>query len=230
MRQKEMADYGYNPNNDPTLVPAMGVYSDNASDTVDESGYRGWGTTSTAQRKPSTNLGSGNRGPLGMAVSDSSSNPAAHGHPGFSSGHPSEPLSGETLHSPISPLDGAVAGGLAGGAAGAAGERRKSNSNIQRGTSNASSAYSSGHAISELSDEPAGGVPGPYHHDEVPYNIYSEAQPRHGPFGDGSYGVGRGGAGNQQPVIQNVGARRDPRIERVPTLPQQGGPTIAQNF
>lgn len=160
-----------------------------------------------------------------MAVSDSSSNPGAYGyHPGLNSGHPSEPLSGDTLNGPVSPIEGAAAAGAAGGLAA---EQRKNNSNIHRGTSNASSAYSSGRAISDVSDEPAP-MPGPYHHEEVPYNIYSEAQPRHGPYGDGSYGAGRG---EGQPVIQNVGARRDTRIERVPTFPQQAGnPTIAQNF
>jgi hypothetical protein len=67
-------------------------------------------------------------------------------------------------------------------------------------------------------------MPGPYYQEEVPYNIYNEANPAHGPYGDGSYG---GTAA--QPVIRDNQARRNTRIERAPTFPQgQGG--IAQNF
>ena len=219
MRQKEMAEYGYNPNNDPTLAPmGAAVYTDNASDTEDQSGYRGWGNTSTTQRKPSTKVGSGNRAAGGMAVSDSSSNPGTHGYQsGSPSGQSSEPYSGDTL--------GADGVAPSGGAAAVASHRR-SNSDVHRGPSNASSAYSNGrHAASEVSDD-VPGAPGPYYHEEVPYNIYNGSQPPPGPYGDASYG-GRG----PEPVIQNVGARRDTHIERVPTFPQQQGNSgIAQNF
>ena len=231
MRQKEMMEYGYNPNNDPALVPAgAAAYTDNASETAEENnGYRGWGNTSSTQRKPSTTMGSGNKGPIGMALSDSSSQPGAYGFNGASpSGHISEPLSGDTLHGATSPVDGLAAGAAGGAAAGALAGRRHSKSDINRGPSNASSAYSNGHPISDTSEEP---VPGPYYHEEVPYNIYNEASHHQGPYGDGTYGARNGGGGAPQPVIQNVGARRDTRIERAPTFPQgPGGPTIAQNF
>ena len=117
------------------------------------------------------------------------------------------------------------AGAATGAAAGAGLARRRSgnNGNIHRGPSNASSAYSNGPPHSEASSD-VPGVPGNYYEQEVPYNVYNEAQPHHGPYGDGSYG-GVGG----QPVIRDVQARRNTKIERAPTMPQtQGG--IAQNF
>ncbi len=99
---------------------------------------------------------------------------------------------------------------------------RSGTGDIRRGPSNASSAYSSGHQSDTSSETPA--MPGPYFQEEVPYNIYNEANSGHGPYGDGSYG-GSGG----QPVIRDNQARRNTRMERAPTFPQaQGG--IAQNF
>ena len=212
-----MAEYGYNPNNDTTLIPAAAAYTDNASETAEENnGYRGWGNTSSTQRKPSTTMGSGNKRANGNALSDDSYANGGHG------AYSPEPLSGDTLNGP-----GELAGsGVAGGVAGAALGRHPSDSDVQRGPSNASSAYSSGHQRSELSADEAPGMPGPYYHEEVPHNIYNEASHRQGPYGDGTYGGPP--TGGNQPVVQNVGARRDPRIER-PTN-YGGGPSIAQNF
>ena len=65
-----------------------------------------------------------------------------------------------------------------------------------------------------------GSAPAPYYHEEGPYN-YIDAQAQQGPYGDGTYHP------SGQPVIRNVQARRNTRIERVPTLPNVG---IAQNF
>ena len=227
-RKKEIEEYGFNPNHDPTLAPVgAAAYAGNDSEmTEDNSGYRGWGAAST-QRKPSTHLSSGRGGGGGgAAVSETSSNPGGYGYQGSpsngttaaaSEGHPGEPL--------VNPdtMGALVGAGAAGGAVG----RRQSNKDIHRGPSNASSAYSTGRAQSQVSDDMAvpgagPGAPGPYYHEEGPY--FNEAQPQHGPYGDGSYG-------GEQPIIRDVQARRNTRIERAPTFPQQQGNSgVATNF
>ena len=161
-----------------------------------------------------------------MALSDSSSNPGGYGRqgpPSNGTGPASEGHSGDPLVN--SDTMGGLAGGgvLGAGAAGAAGARQ-GNKDIQREPSNASSAYSNGRAHSEVSEEgrtSGGAAPTPYYHEEGPY--YHDAQPQHGPYGDGSYGGG-------QPVIRDVQARRNTRIEKAPTFPQQPNSGIAQNF
>lgn len=52
---------------------------------------------------------------------------------------------------------------------------------------------------------------------------YDESMPQHGPYGDGTYGGGH-------PVIRDVPARRNTRIENPSVFPQQGSSGIAQNF
>jgi hypothetical protein len=225
-RKKEIEEYGFNPNQNPTLTPAgAAVYAANGSEMTEENtGYRGWGAAST-QRKLSTHLSSGRGAAVGAAPSDSSSNPGGYGYQASpsngttavaSEGHSGDPL----VHSETV---GALAGaGAAGGAVG----RRQSNKDIHRGPSNASSAYSTGRAQSHLSDDmappgPGAGAPGPYYHEEGPY--YNEAAPQHSPYGDGSYG-------GEQPVIRDVQARRNTRIERAPAFPQQGNSGVATNF
>jgi hypothetical protein len=218
-----MAEYGFNPNSDPTLAPAAAAYAEDASDAPeDRSGYRGWGTT-PSNRKPSTTLGSNNR-PVGLAVSDSGSQPGGYQYQGSSPGtNPSDHYSADPLmHSHPEVGDGVGALGTGAAAGGLARHRSGNNGDIRRGPSNASSAYSNAGAASEASSD-VPGVPGHYYEQEVPYNVYNDAQPQHGPYGDGSYG------GSGQPVIRDVQARRNTRIERAPTFPQtQGG--IAQNF
>lgn len=216
-----MAEYTFNPNNDPTLPVGVGAYTDGGSEGNDDSGYRGWGTTSSANRKPSTTLGSNSRAAAGgQGFSDSGSQPGGYNsQPSPSAGAASEdPL--------VHGYDGLVAAGAVGAAAGgmaAAPRSRHSavSSGIHRGASNASSAYSGHVAGSEVSSE-APDMPRPYYQEEVPYNVY-ESQPNHGPYADGTYG-----AVGDEPVIRDVQARRNTRIERAPTFPQQGG--IAQNF
>lgn len=218
LRKNEMAEYGFNPNSDPTLVAGAGAYTDNQSEPQDDSsGYRGWGATSS-NRKASTTLGSNGRGNNGMAMSESSSQPGGNGYKdspaGASDGYSADPL-----------MNGHPEGGDGVAALGAGGltRNRSDAAGIRRGPSNASSAYSTGHQ-SEASSSDTPNASGPYYQEEVPYNIYNDAAPSHGPYGDGSYG----GAGGQ-PVIRDVQARRNTRIERAPTFPQtQGG--IAQNF
>lgn len=221
-RKKEIEEYGFNPNHDPSLPPVVaGTYAGTGSEmTEDNAGYRGWGAASSTQRKPSTHLSSGRGGAAGATVSETSSNPGGYnyqGSPSAGTAPVSEPHSGDPL------VTGDTMGALVGaGALGGAVGRQSSNKEIHRGPSNASSAYSTGRAHSEISDGvPGSGAPGPYYHEEGPY--YNDAAPQHGPYGDGSYG-------GEQPIIRDVQARRNTRIERAPTFPQQGNSGIAQNF
>ena len=223
-RKKEIEEYGFNPNLNPTLAPVgAAAFAGNGSETIeDNSGYRGWGAASSTQRKASTHLSSGRGGAGGTALSDSSSNPGGYAYqgsgttPAASEGPPGEPLANADAM-------GALVGA---GAVGSAVGRQQSNKEIQRGPSNASSAYSNGRAQSQLSDDTAvpaagNGAPGPYYHEETPY--YNEAVPQHGPYGDGSYG-------GEQPVIRDVQARRNTRIERAPPFPPQANSGVATNF
>lgn len=225
-RKAEMAEYGFNPNNDPNLTPvAAAAYTDGGSEAADDAGYRGWGTTSSA-RKPSTTLGSNSR-PV-AAMSDSGSQPGGYGyqHSPVGTGQGSDHYSADGLMN-THPEDGETIGVLGGAGAGVAGaaalsRNRSGNADIRRGPSNASSAYSNGRHSEVSSDIPD--MPGPYYQEEVPYNIYNDAQPSHGPYGDGTYGGSTG-----QPVIKDLQARRNTRIERAPTFPQtQSG--VATNF
>ena len=222
LRRKEVEEYGFNPNNDPTLPPvgSGSNYAEGGSEMAeDTSGYRGWGNTS-AQRKPSTNLGSSRAG-IGMAVSDTASNPSGQGYQGspsngqYSEGHSGDPLVGTPSAARPPTGDSETIGAL--GAAPVA--RRQEN--VHRGPSNASSAYS-GPRGSDASDD---GPSSPQHagppYQEEPHH-YNDAQPNHGPYGDGSYG-------GDQPVIRDVQARRNTRIQPQSHFPQQGS-GIAQNF
>ena len=222
LRRKEVEEYGFNPNEDPTL-PAIGGASSNGDEPsemtqTDGAGYRGWGTTST-NRKASTTLSSGNG--IGVARSGSGSDPG-----GYQNG---SPTAGTTQNSDVQsndPLvndrpmsgDSETIGAL--GAAPAAGGNRQDP--LHRGPSNASSAYSGAHR-SDTSGEGMipGGAPGQQYYNEGMF--YDEGMPQHGPYGDGSYGGG-------QPVIRDVQARRNTRIENPSVFPQQGNAGIAQNF
>lgn len=232
-RKNEMAEYGFNPNNDPTLPVGVAAYTDGESEANDDSGYRGWGATTVSNRKTSTTLGSNSRaaamGGATGAMSDGGSQAGGYNQPSPSAGAGSdgtqEPLM--QAHQDTT-VPAAVAGGAVGGAAvtGAtlaalnsnSARNQRFSSSIHRGPSNASSAYSAGGARSEVSSE-HNPMPAPYaYQEEVPYNIYNEGQ---NPYGDGAQH-------NETPVIRDVQARRNTRIERAPTFPQQGG--IAQNF
>ena len=215
LRRKEVEEYGFNPNNDPTL-PVIGGASSGGEEhsgmrETDGAGYRGWGTTSTA-RKQSTTLSSGN-GQIGMARSDSGSNPGGYtaGSPtAGTDGQSEDPLVGIPGHRPETG-DSETIGAL--GAAPAAGNRQ--DRDIHRGPSNASSAYSAAHQSDTSGDG------GPQYYNEHMY--YDDGIPQHGPYGDGNFGGG-------PPVIRDVQARRNTRIENPSILPQQGNVGIAQNF
>ncbi|KAJ5144106.1 uncharacterized protein N7515_002893 [Penicillium bovifimosum] len=201
-RRKEVEEYGFNPNNDPTLPGMAGVV---AAPKDDSSGYRGWGTTS-AGRKASTNLSSGFGG---LAMSEGSG-------PGYH--HAATPSDGTVQYSDgARPDSGEVVEpiGVLGAAPVAANNR---NGDIHRGPSNASSAYSAANR-SEASEEshmsahhPSGG-----YYSENPY--YGDMA-THGAYGGDEY----------QPVIRDVQARRNTRIENPGVYPRQGNAGIAQNF
>lgn len=227
-----MAEYGFNPNQDPSLPVAAAAYTDGGSEGNDDSGYRGWGATTASNRKASTTLGSNSRGAAAAGISGAMSDGGSQG------GYPTHasPSAGAGSDGTQDPLmqgypDAATTGAVGAAAmAGAATSGSRSNrysqvsapSGIHRGPSNASSAYSGHVARSEASSD-VPDVPRPYYQEEVPYNIYNEVQSGHGPYGENTYN-----GQNDQPVIRDVQARRNTRIERAPTHPQPGG--ISQNF
>ncbi|KXT06892.1 hypothetical protein AC578_7190 [Pseudocercospora eumusae] len=211
-RRKEVEDYGFNPNNDPTLPTVVSESGHEMSE--DNSGYRGWGAAGASTRKMSTTLSGGHtQGQL----SDSGSNPyGGHSPSGGISEQSGDPLMHqrrETMNSDVGSLgQGPIAGaGTQGG--------------MKRGPSNASSTYTTG-AHSDVSAEmpPPGSMPSSY-------DAYNPAAgygySQHGPYGDGSYG-GTGGQ-DGMPVVQDVSARRNTRIQQ-PGNYQQGNSGIAQNF
>lgn len=205
-RRKEVEEYGFNPNDDPTL-PGMGVAS-TYGESESNSGYRGWGTTSNP-RKPSTNLSSG----VGLAVSESGSAQGYHHHA-------ASPSDGTVQYSDGQgrPESGDADAIAALGTGPAASNNR--NTDIHRGPSNASSTYSVGNH-SDGSDDAhmASSPPGAHYYDEGnPY--YSDIH------GQGPYD----GYGGAPPVIRDVQARRNTRIESPAVFPQQGNAGIAQNF
>lgn len=199
-RRKEVEEYGFNPNNDPTLPGMMAGTVAPKDDT--SSGYRGWGTTS-AGRKASTNLSSG----MGMTTSDGSG--AYH--------HAATPSEGTVQYSDGNRPDSGDAEpiGVLGAAPAAANNR---NGDIHRGPSNASSAYSAANR-SEASEEShmSAAHPSPGYYGDNPY--YGDMA-SHGAYGDDAY----------QPVIRDVQARRNTRIENPGVYPRQGNAGIAQNF
>jgi MYXO-CTERM domain-containing protein len=226
LRRKEVEEYGFNPNNDPTL-PVVGGASAAGDDPsemteTDGAGYRGWGTTSTA-RKPSTNLSNGN-GAIGVARSTSNSDNGRYNSssPTAGTNKSSDVQSGDPLVG--SPPNGRplTADSETIGALGAVPSNGNNRQDIHRGPSNASSAYSGAHR-SDTSGEGAvpGGAPGQQYYNDGMF--YDEGMPQHGPYGDGSYGGG-------QPVVRDVSARRNTRIENPSVIPHQGTAGIAQNF
>lgn len=204
-RRKEVEDYSYNPNADPT-IPAVGLGgSENAYEMREEesSGYRGWGTTvaGSTGRKASTTMSGG---VTGAAYSDATSPTRGNG---------SEARSGEPLmdgsHSP----DGEILGAMGPSAA------NNRTGDVHRGPSNASSSYSAA-GRSEGSDGAGGayGAGGPY------YDQYGQ-----NPYSDNAYNGQRPQEMAGQPVIRDNPARRNTRIENPAHYPQQSA-GISQNF
>ena len=209
-RRKEIQDYGFNPNNDPTLPTVASESPEMSQDH--SSGYRGWGGAAAASRKKSTTLSDGHtQGQLSDA-GNSYHSPSSPGGAN-SDGHSSDPLVNrrETMNS--DELGALGAGPLTANNAGG----------MRRGPSNASSHYSNG-ARSENSDEPVPQIPSSYENHYNPGNYgYGQA----GPYGDGSYGGGQQESG--MPVVRDVSARRNTRIQQGGNY-GQGNSGIAQNF
>lgn len=225
LRRKEVEEYGFNPNNDPTLPVVLGAGSpdDEPSEMreADGAGYRGWGAT-PANRKASTTLSSGNGGAIGVARSDSGGNPSPYnpGSPTTATAHSSDVQSGDPLLAgrPLS-TDSETIGAL-GVAPAAMGNRQ--DRGIHRGPSNASSAYSGANRSDHSGD---GSLPhamtSPQYYGEG--ISYDEGIPQNGPYGDTPYG-------GPPPIIRDVQARRNTRIENPTVFPPQGNSGIAQNF
>jgi len=216
LRRKEVEEYGYNPNNDRTL--AAGIAASDTADGPSEmregdgAGYRGWGTTTavgSTAHKTSTTMSSAN-GPIAVARSDSDSQPGAYHSAGqhVSDGNPNDP--------PVSPINSRPDSGESPGlrALGGAPASMSNRQAPKRGPSNASSAYSAGNR-SDVSAE--GPITSPQYYNDGLY--HDEA---HGPY-DNSWG-------GAQPIIRDVSAKRNTRIENPSVFPQQGNAGIAQNF
>lgn len=209
-RRKEVEDYSYNPNGDPTL-PAVGSEAPQMAEDAN-SGYRGWGTTTTSNRKASTNMSGGHT----QQLSDSGNSYGAPVSPSgnHSDGHSSDPLvhNRDTMNSDDLGALGVAPAAAAGNQGG-----------IRRGPSNASSAYSAGGRSDHSDDIPP--VPAPnQQYDYNPGQGYGYSQ--HGPYGDGTYG---GGQDPSMPVVRDLNARRNTQI-RPGGAYQQGNSGIAQNF
>jgi hypothetical protein len=214
LRRKEVEEYGYNPNNDPTL-PAVGGVGSAGGDGPYEmredgsSGYRGWGTTAVASsgRKASTTLSGGHSaGGIGMAYSEGTS--PTHGT-----------VSDTRSDNPL--MDGRPTSSDA-EALGAMGPAASGNRdlNINRGPSNASSSYS----VANRSDA-SGEMPGSY---GAGYGTQYDTGNPYSP--ETQYGSPPGRAEMPtQPVIRDVQARRNTRIENPSHFPQQSA-GISQNF
>lgn len=155
-RRKEVEDYAYNPNADPSM-PSAAHSADNSYEMREDggSGYRGWGSTAapgSMGRKASTMSGGGMAG----AYSDPSS--------------PTRANPGEPLLDGQSSLEGEILGAMGPSAANNRG------GDMRRGPSNASSSYSAG-ARSEGSDCGLYGN-APNYYEQYGQNPYSDQRPQ----------------------------------------------------
>jgi len=218
LRRKEVEEYGFNPNNDPSL-PAVGVLGSAGHDggyemREDASGYRGWGTTavgSSTGRKASTTISGGQSAAgIGMAYSEGTS--PTHGpHSDTRSDNPlvDRPLSGEA--DAIGAMGPSTSGNRAEG--------------VNRGPSNASSSYSAANRSDGSGELPAGAYGSPQYYT----NQYDTGNP-YGPETQTGSPPGRPTELSGQPVIiRDVQARRNTRIENPSHFPQQSA-GISQNF
>jgi hypothetical protein len=208
-RRKEVEDYAYNPNNDPT-IPSVGLTSDGPYEMREEttSGYRGWGSTTLAGstgRKASTTMSGGNTNPYSDAASPTR-------------GNVSDTRSGEPLIDGSYSPEGEILGAMGPSAAGNRG------ADVRRGPSNASSSYSAA-ARSDGSGDMGVGVAysgsNPYYDQYGSNNPYA-ADTMYNPQRPSELPAG-------QPVIRDNPARRNTRIESPSHYPQQSA-GISQNF
>lgn len=201
-RRKEVEDYTYNPNADPT-IPGSGGGGGYEMKEDSSSGYRGWGSTTlgggSTGRKASTTMSGG-------MVSDTpySDHHYSDGASPTRATHPGEPLMQDGAHSPEGEILGAMGPSTANNRGG----------NVRRGPSNASSSYSAG-APSDGSGEIGQAYGGDQYYAQ--YDPYTE---------NGAYNSPPGG----QPVIRDNPARRNTRIENPSHFPQNQSAGISQNF
>ncbi|CAI4218125.1 unnamed protein product [Parascedosporium putredinis] len=211
-RRKEVEDYAYNPNADPT-IPAVGLVGGSGDGPYEmreeaSSGYRGWGSTaapsSTGQRLRPPFLVDIQVWPIPMPPRR-----LMHMYLTRAQANPSwmePPRDGS--YSP----EGEILGAMGPSAAANRGD-------IRRGPSNASSSYSAG-ARSDGSD---GGMGGAYP------NQYYDQYGGGNPYANEVYGGQRPAEVPGQPVIRDNPARRNTRIESPSHYPQQSA-GISQNF
>lgn len=190
-RRKEVEDYSYNPNNDPTLPEVGAAGAAGAYEMKEDgSGYRGWGSTTLAGstgRKASTTMSGG---AAGVAYSDATSPTRGN----FSDTRSGDGLMGDRSNSPT---EGEILGAM-----GPTADGNNGNGDVRRGPSNASSSYSAA-GRSDGSGENGASYGGPAYLDQYGGN---------NPYADGAYG---------QPVIRDNPARRNTRIENPSHYPQQ---------
>ncbi|TQS35539.1 hypothetical protein Golomagni_04040 [Golovinomyces magnicellulatus] len=205
LRRKEVEEYGYNPNQDPTF-PVIGSINGNYQQEVREesAGYRGWGTTAPdAGRKTSTTL-SGNEypvtGDIGLAYSEGES-------PTY--GTISDTKSDNALITELntSTIEQDHLGNLVPAVA------KNTVGDINREASNASSSYSAANR-----SDASGEVIGYYNPSNKPKG-YGSGAPH-----DATAGLAEMAA---HPVIRDVQARRNTRIESPSHFPQQSSELIS---
>jgi hypothetical protein len=153
-------------------------------------------------------------GVIGLARSDSGGDGSPHrgmgGAAPVSDTHSGEPL----MHDRPMSTD---ADAIAALGAGPAAMNNPRNNGIHRGPSNASSAYSGGQR-SEASGD------GPLPNNMSSPQYYDEGGPYGSPPAEGGW------VSQAQPIIRDVPARRNTRIESPTVFPQQGSAGISQNF
>lgn len=149
-RRKEVEDYSYNPNADPTIPNVMGGGDGGYEMREDSSGYRGWGTTAAGStgRKASTTMSGG-----GLAYSDAHSPTQANASLARS----------DEVYSPEGEILGAM---------GPAAANNRGNG-VNRGPSNASSSYSAANR-SDNSDGAMSYGNGATYYDQQAHNPYAD--------------------------------------------------------
>lgn len=215
-RRKEVEDYTYNPNADPTIPASGGPAAAYEMKEDNSSGYRGWGSTtlggSTGRQGSTTMSGSA----PGAAYSDAPFEQA------YSDG--ASPTRATNANDPFVDNGGQGPEGEILGAMGPSSANNRGG-NVRRGPSNASSSYSTA-APSDGSGEVGVAYGGDQYYTQFdPYTengTYTETGAYNG---DGVYNSPPGA----QPVIRDNPARRNTRIENPAHFPQQSA-GISQNF
>lgn len=221
-RRKEVEEYGYNPNDDPTLPAVAGIAGMKGPNgdgpfemREDDAGYRGWGTTvvGSTGRKGSTTMSSV---PVGAGYSDATS--PTHGP--VSDARSGETLVGSPTGRPISEGSEEILGAMGPSAA------NNRAGDMHRGPSNASSSYS---AANRSDGSGEGGLPGGAY---GAAQYYSDNPNYGGPYADPAYGSSPPGRAEMsgQPIIRDNLARRATRIENPAHFPAQASAGISQNF